>query len=59
MLEDSKNVLIRAQIDFWMEMVHLNKDRVGSEMLQEMQRHLAQARQELIAVSGSELRLAA
>ena len=40
-------------------MINQEAGRMKQQMLQEMQRHLAQARQELIAVSGSELRLAA
>lgn len=49
MLEDSRHVLLQAQVDYWKDMITFNSERVADSELRTMRRHLDLAEKELTA----------
>jgi hypothetical protein len=58
-MESSKRFLLQAEIEYWHEMLQLNKSRVSRDKEEEMRCHLKQALRALNARTVGEYRAAA
>jgi hypothetical protein len=59
MVEDTKLILLQAQLDYWKEMIACNAKHIAVTELQAMKRHLLDAQKEVAAYTTPRLTLVA